>query len=968
MPGSFFMSNSYKWDRKEREGADYQRETFTRVHDQNKKEYDLQKDRNDLWNTGARKLPSTRPLRFFETITDPALGVFASNAREQARHAYRTLGLRSWHHHYTIDIADVTIDLRGRSVFIKIIPLDQFEFEFMTSGYPVVTQAVAQDGVGFLAYRGLCIGVSVSALHGVVTARSRVRLRRRTAVSRAGDDISQIGRGYMVGMLSEPVVLPDARIAFSRWRYPRNLFESWAPHHGHTGVHWRDTQRAENNNPNLVVPQPNPGGLLQHSLRDAGIDVPYEDNTSRDVLRAAYIRGVADWPRADGLQKVTDNTYGTHEFAIYVDAFNVFNIFPTAAIGPLIPGNPYGQNVDELYVQRKTLTFGGWVYRPTTKLKDYFSVIPPSITTADQALMDFPEIDWKFNHLGTKAAAVVYEREDFTNDTTYWAAEQGPTPFTGTDFTNLTQTMGVGSRHNLGKSVGYNETRHFVATGILEVTISITITGPNLEDYNATVNVVEKRRPTTATRCALAVGYVWHDCFTNNKDAAGNRIKLASAGDFVTLDVERWGSGAQFPASYGQDEESYALSRRANILSLRNVDTDQEYLSLKSAQVLGVDFNTLSFAFMANILSEKNHGVYPTKAGYTPANPTTKQDMYRYDFAVMIVHSGLIKDFIFPETMEPQRRDAIIAKYAESGRTYVNAKALETPAWMYVPLQGSTGMDGWSDTGINNYRRWWAYNNGYKTLSTGAYDANIEGKIFGLWGQEMGDDNHMFVCTSPRWGWSCYSSVICSHMMMNAGHTFYAHPNGTWTFYSDSFIYDNQMIQPSGGLALIVNTIDSYDPTKLEHVIFDKIHFEMRLASGGALGKADHSFVGLYNKAVRSALAAQKLEENIFPIERANQIATFTTEAVDWGTPINGLTYLKVVATWGSKVWRYTEHGVQGGTYYNVLLPVQGGLIGLNFDYANWEESVTTELQTPSYSTELLHIRFCDPIVLSKVR
>jgi hypothetical protein len=131
-------------------------------------------------------------------------------------------------------------------------------------------------------------------------------------------------------------------------KYPSVLYESWAPNHPHTGVFLR----AYNNGGNGSAGHSHRGSLEAFTGRDIGFDVPYMDSQGKSAVRAAFIRGDADWPRAAGVQTVTDTTHGNREFAIYVDALNQFYVFPTSQIQPV---DHETQNVDALYVKKQTV-------------------------------------------------------------------------------------------------------------------------------------------------------------------------------------------------------------------------------------------------------------------------------------------------------------------------------------------------------------------------------------------------------------------------------------------------------------------------------------------------------------------------------------------------------------------------------------------------------------------------------------
>jgi hypothetical protein len=133
-----------------------------------------------------------------------------------------------------------------------------------------------------------------------------------------------------------------------------------------------------------------------------------------------------------------------------------------------------------------------------------------------------------------------------------------------------------------------------------------------------------------------------------------------------------------------------------------------------------------------------------------------------------------------------------------------------------------------------------------------------------------GHPRHHFYLTEPRFGWAIYADEIMNRLMCAPSSTFFAHPNGSWAFYSAQFIYNrNPMVidgfaeeysfittdlgeypgPPTplplpGATILNINTLAPFDITGLEHCLFDRCHFETRTTA------ADTTFVELYNSAV----------------------------------------------------------------------------------------------------------------------
>lgn len=936
---------------KNRDDADYQRNTFAELHDRQKEAYAQQQDRLDFWNHGHLSHHSAPRLRYFESLSDPSLGVFCADARTRARRAYLS-GTRAWHHHYSIDIADVTIDLKGRSVFIRILPADNFVFEFVTSAKPIVDLIVIDRSTAIGQYKACVVNVNVAAQHAGITIKSRIVNQRRQS---DGENFSAIGRPQQVDLISESILYPFGKKAFNRWRYPRAVLESFAASNGHVGVHHRDTQVGENpltTATGVVFPMPNPGPSKQHSIRDTGVDQPFGDNTATDQVRQAYITGVADFPRASAIQLATSALHGDREFGISVDAFGVFNIFPMEAIGSQPQISPGDQNVIETYIQRVTPAIPAWCYKATTKQSTWFTGPSPSTATYEQSLIDDPEFDWRFNSVGSKATTIAYERSDFTFDAAYWAVDASGTPLDSTMFDSVRDVMGVTGRVGAdAMQPAYHPTRRFVAPGILEATVEITITGPELEDYIAAVNVATIRQPSTSPYCPMVVGYPWHD-FLN-----ADGTTLVAKDTLMAFDIERWGTGGSPP---------YA-AQILDILVFRKVIGEVNIKNWRAMPLLAVDMTTLSFVTLVQELKYDRMATFPNKSGF--GGGTTAVNMFDFSFGACVVHSMEIKEYLFPNTLPVEVQLRLVDSFSTmSGYAY---KDTLPGTWTFSPL--NQPLDGWIDGDINLMRRWWGYFVGYKTFVAfpATYQATFD-KVFGLWGQEFGDDIHMLYCDNPRWGWSGYQSALCSHMYIEPLTTFYAHPNGTYAFYNDSWIYNLNGQPLMAGAAAPADVLPSFDTDGFEHVVFDSVHFEIRTPRG-RFTKAS-SFTELYNKAVRAGKAAETLEDGIEELQASDVRATFAKEVFTYpDPPIAGMQWLKLVATLNGATWRFEEPGVQGGTYYGgVVLPKTAGMVGINFLNERWQPDPTTPGSgVPPYVQTSVHAyfyRFANPTVISKLR
>jgi hypothetical protein len=74
------------------------------------------------------------------------------------------------------------------------------------------------------------------------------------------------------------------------------------------------------------------------------------------------------------------------------------------------------QTVAQVYVKTASMGLPAWVWQPSQRLEDHYA------STGNTGLTNFPETDWKVNHLGTKAVAVCYTKVDAVKDDDYCPA------------------------------------------------------------------------------------------------------------------------------------------------------------------------------------------------------------------------------------------------------------------------------------------------------------------------------------------------------------------------------------------------------------------------------------------------------------------------------------------------------------------------------------------------------------------
>lgn len=834
----------------------------------------------------------------------------------------------------TYTVGDATINVRqdGKHKYVRIVAGGAFYMEFATSAHPVVTSTVTVDGTSYPSYKGCVVGVGFSG--GKTTAAIRKQFRSENSAQ-----LSKINRPYQVQIVDEPVNYPQGRRGASRWQYPTMLFGTYAPGHSHTGIVKRTTTGPSS----TFVATASPGPLGSYTFRDIDLDVPFFRGQGTTPIKVAYIRGAADWPRKSGMQVVKSSQWGTREYAIYLDAFNQFSVFPTNRINALDPVNPYNQNVDELYVRRVTPSFPAWVYTPASPAKDYWASNP----NLDQWTIDQPELDWRFNHLGTKCCAVAYTREPYNNDTAYWTTDQNPdTPWNGTKFDAYAALLGVEFTAQEIDATSYQPQRYFVAPGVIEATIDIQITGANDEDFTATVNIASVRDPTTDYAMPVFAGYTWHDIPGGGQKGTVKTGQLVEAGQLVIAYLEYW---VQPKGSDG------TASERTNIWSIRKNEGNVELMSFQNFPILAVDFQTLSFVFMVQQYRKETRNV-SLRSG-APGAPATNPKLFSVrEFAAWIVTLGTSREFLYPTSLSLDARARLQALTATSGRAYVDAliAAQGSDPWQLISM--SSPKDGWVDSGYNNYRDWWGYQNHYAVLDYfvaidadyAFYGDHVQYKLSGsppslnAAGQAAqkelnaldGSHQWLLFCDSPRWNWHAYQTILQRVMYKHPHNTFFAHPNGSYAFWDAGWIYDDNGIIGNAGLGYgdtggvdgtewHYNTLNPYDTSKIEHVIFDTVRLKASTSS------LTTSFLALYNKAVVAGKAAGTLEAGIDEVAYIDMKATFVKETANNGN----YDFLDLHATWKGVDWWFGDQGVTGESWYSFpyFAGTAGNLYGLNF-------------------------------------
>lgn len=898
---------------------------------------------NSTVSSGFLSHTEVPQLTYTWSLSEPDVGVYVNGAQQKARQAFVS-GFRAWNTKYHIGFVQIEARVKGRHIHVDARGNDSFYFEFASSSMPITFESPT----GFPIYLPVVVGVNVKVGNGAITPEPEIREGRRADLVNFPlvDDTSIINRGFQVGLVNEPVSHPFGEKQLNRMRYPIKLFESFAPSHAHHSVHFRSVSWGSDEIVSSFGDTGNwktfwltekfrnrkRGGFTLFRLRDIGYDVPFQKSENFNDVQTGVLVGSTDWPRAMGLQRVEHPVHGVREFAVYVDAFSQFWIFPTAAIEPFDGST---QNVDALYVKQATYTKPSWAFMAPGSFKTYYAGTPSF------PLIDYPETDWKANHDGTKFAAIVYEREPFNFDSTYFTTSVGSLPFTSTSFGQLRDQLGADGRWQVNALQSTHATqRYFVAPGVIELAVAITITGPNLEDFTVNGTLTEVRRPTTSDNCALAVGYVYH----NIPFSSDETTRVAAPGDLVFMDVEQWA-------------KDKVREDPIQLLTILKSDGTALFSSKVPTSIMAVDLTTLSFVARVDNLRQDTQ-VKPNGTGIGTSSVTMETD----HFALWAVIGLKSKEAMFPDTMAQARRDELQAMIdAEQG---FNGRLEVLEGGYYkVPLTESRD---WSDTAMANARAYLAQESqtGHKSGSVSLTTAIDD--TFTQWYWEWAPSqplSYLMYCATPKFGWACYADLICQYLNMGSQVTFFTHPNGSWAYWDNSHIYN-----PIGACVDVsLYAIDQYsvwNPALIEHCIFDRVHFEVR-TNKGIIAQLDTTFLKLHNDGVRVTAAKGDLQAGIQQIVPSDLRATFAKEAISLG--LGTKTYLNIKMTWNGTTYQLPESIVQGGSTGSTFM-VPGGWRSIEMAMGGLWTDMSSNVTEPASDSDAFHVRFANPLLIDGVK
>lgn len=853
--------------------------------------------------------------------------------------------------------------------YVKIVQNGDMAFEFATSGNPVVHQ-VYPPITGTDAYKSVIVSVKLKANRALTAyeATPTIAGQKRTFV---GVDVSPLGRSVQVDMLDEPV---DQRNG-------HNVFSSWAPKHPWSGAYHRGAVFYAGTAFHAFL-----APLSAQQVRDVGFDVPHGFSYRIQPIVHSYLQNPADWPRASGMQTVTSKDWGNRRFAIYVDAKGQFSVYP---VQPITHVDQYTQNILPKYVQIASPVLPAAVWVNTTLRKTYGG-------SAQDALADFVETDWKFAPDGKKACAIMLWRTPFEFDSAYFGSSPTANPLTLANFNHLRDNLGTLGHYGFDFNVDpthHTPQRYHNGAGIVEVVVGITLTGPNPEDFELTLATNIIRDGSTNEYFPFVVGYSWYD----------NTRLGVKKGDLISLDIEiYWASmlvlvdahkfydvpnrdSLYVSSGSTQTYRDAEAQPEAAIYSIKNLSqSNKEIWTIKAGPLLAIDIPTLSLVMEnppLDYTGDRFH--YDNFSAYG-------QGQWRNPFATTLWVGLSLKETWYPTLYTDwpaSMKTQVDLSINTSGRAWVTSIAA---FWAKNTARHTDGglpftyadypttfprltlndpvRDSWDAYEYQVIRDWWAggyaginffsfknnpypslycfYSGGdaYRTAFVGAWSGSeAELRAFEMFrvasvafvNNGKQNSGYQFMCTKPRWGQAAYGNAVNVLNHLDATRTFYVHINGSYAYWDTSRMYDHNGIGPE-------TNAGNYDIDKVEQMVHDKIHLQ---GTGKfAKTKLDTTFMALYNAAVAAGTLAGTLEVGIGTMAVVDMQASFVLAATNPFT---------CRANWDGGSYTIADDQVLDPADSSNLGMWQG--VSLN---SSWNG------QYPTYDKVHRHIRYAQPILI----
>jgi hypothetical protein len=797
---------------------------------------------------------------------------------------------------------------------IRIWGKGEIGFEFFTTGKPVFFDDTVAPPFDLL--KNIAVRTTASLQNGTIKFKSAFGNTERSIY---GSDSSIFpGREAQMQLASQPLIyLPTYENIGGRRVYSEYVSESYAPMHSHTGIAYRAATW---------------GGLAgaaaistayQHSARDYFWDNPFIYGSGLNQQNALY-HDDFDWPRGSMKRTVKQEVMVdgnsveiTRTFGIVVDVSHKIHVFPLDQCDPskftTWPVDPGTGGIPDAHHKEATYTWPAWVWNGELggqRVRDYADTQASPEELAVNAMVDYPEYAIEFSPDGKKCCAVVYSRgPKLEYDSAYFdylhnQSANAPYSSIGYEWLQDVNFEGGGWNHyhatgtvsNLyGYSIngstlyghhnpGYKDELYHWATGIVEITIDITLapgdfSSPDSWNVTATANTIID--PSTHTGGApIAAGYVWYDTVPKEKGKPGDLIWLECAIWYKESEARKkydacYVANPQPPADpYDWPRAMRGCEHLRTVYNVHNYETGKHVLSLGGNGDIDYSFfdwdmKSMSFVVWARTQGEVQR--FPIDRNVNGFETPVSMKGRQMAWAVIPIVLGIEQQHTTPTT-QPAMLTTYIADNAVP--SYDVAGYLLGEGWEQIPL--SFGINGWDDfNGNRSDERLWlvAHNTNPWVMYSLPPLSNLKLKYAHSFGEDWGStwpDFYLGMATEIRPGWHLYMEQLTLRTLLNMTSTqsFSVHPSGSFSLFIDCIDYWAGNELPEINYAAVDNEIFMYTPhsvavykladhyvdktaeTLPETVIVDRIYVRYVDSKGVEVGAGVTSYRDCYNRAV----------------------------------------------------------------------------------------------------------------------
>ena len=230
---------------------------------------------------------------------------------------------------------------------------------------------------------------------------------------------------------------------------------------------------------------PQRGGNRRHERLSSAYDITYD---VPPTLNSKWRAPDADWYKRAAIRTVEHPEYGTRRFIILSDITNNFYVYPVGADDNAVPDARYlaqsiKTNIAAVFVRTFKAPLPGWCRQSSEAARDIR--LAGELFALDY-VTQVPQYRWAFNSTATRACAVVFE------DLEVFAGPAGlPEPPFFLD--------GKGKKYAIQESL----------PGLVEIDISITLTGKGNAQFDAAATVSQLMQPTSTGKYIMGADYAW---------------------------------------------------------------------------------------------------------------------------------------------------------------------------------------------------------------------------------------------------------------------------------------------------------------------------------------------------------------------------------------------------------------------------------------------------------------------------